>query len=78
MQQIQEILGLLPIVRGLRADPNYSEWEAYDSLSEEDKKHRLTSGPLKGSRGLAVQVRPCCHVSVVDLARRISLTSVLK
>lgn len=61
MQQIQAILGLLPLVRRLRDDPNYSEWQAYDGFSEEDKTHRLTSGPLRGSRGLAVQVRSCRH-----------------
>jgi ubiquitin carboxyl-terminal hydrolase 14 len=68
MKQIQETLNLLPIVRQLRADPDYVEWEAYDRFSEEDKKHRLTSGPLKGSRGLAVQVG--FSSIIVDIAIR--------
>lgn len=60
-QQIERILKLvdyLPIVRQLRADPKYVEWDAYDNLTEEARERRLTSGPLKGSRGLAVQVGP--------------------
>lgn len=56
MKKIQEAINLLPIVRKLRDDPNYVEWEPYTNFSEEEKEHRLTSGPLKGSRGLAVQV----------------------
>lgn len=56
MKKIQEAVNLLPIVRKLRDDPNYVEWEPYTKIPEEEREHRLTSGPLKGSRGLAVQV----------------------
>jgi hypothetical protein len=47
----------LPIVQELRNNPDYLETNAYEGFSEEDKAHRLTSGPLRGSRGLALQVR---------------------
>ncbi|KAF4259410.1 hypothetical protein LV164_005269 [Aspergillus fumigatus] len=45
----------LPIVQELRNNPDYLETNAYEGFSEEDKAHRLTSGPLRGSRGLALQ-----------------------
>ncbi|GFG10530.1 uncharacterized protein C26H8.11c [Aspergillus lentulus] len=45
----------LPIVQELRNNPDYVESNAYEGFSEEDKAHRLTSGPLRGSRGLALQ-----------------------
>ncbi|KAA8643441.1 hypothetical protein EYZ11_008418 [Aspergillus tanneri] len=45
----------LPIVRQLRSDPDYVESDVYGNYSEEDKIGRLTSGPLRGSRGLALQ-----------------------
>ncbi|OKL62830.1 hypothetical protein UA08_01440 [Talaromyces atroroseus] len=54
-QQIQQLVEYLPIVRKLRADPKYVEWDAYESFTEEYKSRRLSSGPLRGSRGLAVQ-----------------------
>ncbi|KAL1970331.1 hypothetical protein VTN77DRAFT_5491 [Rasamsonia byssochlamydoides] len=55
MKAIQETVNLLPIVRELRNNSDYVEWEAYSNLMEEEKVHRLTSGPLRGSRGLATQ-----------------------
>jgi hypothetical protein len=55
-EQIQQLVEYLPIVRKLRADPKYTEWDAYESFTDEDKAQRLSSGPLRGSRGLAVQV----------------------
>lgn len=45
----------LSIVQDLRNDPDYVEYEAYEDFSEEDKRHRLTSGPMSGSRGLGLQ-----------------------
>jgi hypothetical protein len=57
-KRIRRLFGTLPIVQELRRDSDYAEWEAYSSLSEELKKNRLTSGPMKGSRGLALQVVP--------------------
>lgn len=44
----------LPRVQELRLRPNYEEWDAYEDTT--DKERRLTSGALKGSRALAVQV----------------------
>lgn len=54
-EEIRRLIEYLPVVRKLRADPKYVEWEAYDSFTEEDKARRLSSGPLSGSRGLAAQ-----------------------
>ncbi|KAH8431595.1 PaaI family thioesterase [Aspergillus melleus] len=45
----------LPLVRDLRKNPDYVEADVYGNYSEEDKIGRLTSGPLSGSRGLALQ-----------------------
>ncbi|OAX84711.1 hypothetical protein ACJ72_00908 [Emergomyces africanus] len=52
---LRRVMDSLEVVKTLRADPDYVEWEAYDNFSEEEKPHRLTSGPLSGSRNLAVQ-----------------------
>lgn len=53
----------LPIVKQLRDDPDYAESGVYEYFSDEQKAHRLTSGPLAGSRGLGLQVRLPCQVS---------------
>lgn len=53
---LRRVMDSLEVVKKLRANPDYVEWEAYDNFSEEEKPHRLTSGPLSGSRNLAVQV----------------------
>ncbi|OAL63726.1 ubiquitin C-terminal hydrolase [Trichophyton rubrum] len=45
----------LEIVKRLREDPDYTEWEPYGNFTEEEKKARLTSGCLRGSRGLSCQ-----------------------
>lgn len=47
----------LEIVKELRANPAYAEWEPYGNLTEEERRRRLTSGCLRGSRGLSCQVR---------------------
>ncbi|PGH29527.1 ubiquitin carboxyl-terminal hydrolase 14 [[Emmonsia] crescens] len=52
---LRRVMDSLEVVKKLRANPDYVEWEAYDNFSEEEKPHRLTSGPLSGSRNLAVQ-----------------------
>ncbi|KAK2777895.1 hypothetical protein FQN53_002030 [Emmonsiellopsis sp. PD_33] len=52
---LREKVAWLPIVQELRADPEYEEWEAYEDFEEEEKPHRLTSGPMSGSKGLGVQ-----------------------
>lgn len=59
MQRIQSTLDALPIVRQLRSDASWAEWSAYEAMSEDALKRRLTSGPLKGSRAFAVQVSTC-------------------
>lgn len=46
----------IPIVMELRSNPDYEESNVYGNYTEDEKEHRLTSGPLRGSRGLAVQV----------------------
>ncbi|KAF7587478.1 hypothetical protein BBP40_007199 [Aspergillus hancockii] len=45
----------LPIVQELRDNPDYVESGVYGNYTEDDKKQRLTSGPLEGSRALALQ-----------------------
>ncbi|KAM5462568.1 hypothetical protein MauCBS54593_007924 [Microsporum audouinii] len=45
----------LEIVKELRANPAYTEWEPYGNLTEEERRRRLTSGCLRGSRGLSCQ-----------------------
>lgn len=47
----------LPIVQRLRANPDYVEADVYGNFSEDEKTQRLTSGPLRGSRGIGLQVR---------------------
>jgi hypothetical protein len=56
IEELRRLVNYLPVVQKLRKDPNYEEWDAYESFSDEDKGKRLSSGPLKGSRGLALQV----------------------
>jgi hypothetical protein len=46
----------LPIVQELRKNPDYVEKDVYEHFSSDHKSHRLTSGPLAGSGGLALQV----------------------
>lgn len=46
----------IPIVMELRNNPDYEESDVYQNYSEEENSHRLTAGPLRGSRGLAIQV----------------------
>ncbi|KAL1956393.1 hypothetical protein VTO42DRAFT_7376 [Malbranchea cinnamomea] len=45
----------LDIVKKLRSSPDYVEWEAYSNFSPEEKERRLTSGSLKGTRGISMQ-----------------------
>ncbi|KAK2795898.1 hypothetical protein FQN50_009676 [Emmonsiellopsis sp. PD_5] len=55
LQSLRKKLETLEVVKMLRADPDYEEWEAYESFAEDVKPHRLTSGPMSGSAGLGVQ-----------------------
>jgi hypothetical protein len=57
IQEIQRVFDIgLPIVQELRRNPDYVEKDVYENFSDEHKTHRLTSGPLAGSRGLGLQV----------------------
>lgn len=57
MQRIERLFDIrVPIVQELRKNPDYVEKGVYGNFEEENKAHRLTSGPLAGSRGLALQV----------------------
>lgn len=63
MQQIQRAFEVgLPLVQELRKDPDYVETDVYENFAEEHRTHRLTSGPLAGSRGLGLQVS-CLGIS---------------
>ncbi|KAJ5143529.1 uncharacterized protein N7515_002316 [Penicillium bovifimosum] len=56
LQGIQRVFDVgLPIVQELRRDPDYVEKEVYQNFGEEHKTHRLTSGPMAGSRSLGLQ-----------------------
>ncbi|KAJ5101118.1 hypothetical protein N7456_007170 [Penicillium angulare] len=56
LEEIQRVYELgIPIVQELRKNPDYVEADVYQDFSEESKRHRLTSGPLAGSRGIALQ-----------------------
>lgn len=57
LQEIQRVFDIgLPIVQELRRNPDYVEKEVYENFADEHINHRLTSGPLAGSRGLGLQV----------------------
>ncbi len=51
-EYLQRTAEKLPIVQSLSADPNWISYEAYSSLPEEERSHRLTTGPLGGARAL--------------------------
>jgi acyl-coenzyme A thioesterase PaaI-like protein len=42
----------LPIVQSLSTDPAWHSWDAYSLFSPEERAHRITTGPLGGSRGI--------------------------
>lgn len=56
LQGIEAVYNTLPVVQKLRENPNYKESAVYENFSEDSKPHRLTSGPMAGSRGLGLQV----------------------
>jgi acyl-coenzyme A thioesterase PaaI-like protein len=39
-------------VKALSTDPEWRSWDAYSTFTPEEKRHRITSGPLGGARGL--------------------------
>ncbi|KAJ5571397.1 hypothetical protein N7535_005057 [Penicillium sp. DV-2018c] len=56
LHEIQRVFDIgLPIVQELRRDPDYVEKEVYQNFEDEHKTHRLTSGPMAGSRSLGLQ-----------------------
>ncbi|KAI9642061.1 hypothetical protein NHQ30_009932 [Ciborinia camelliae] len=42
----------LPLVQSLTEDPIWQSWDAYSTFTPEERPHRLTTGPLGGSRSL--------------------------
>lgn len=54
LKRLRKQVDRLPVVQKLRLDPMCDEWDAYEDFV--DKERRLTSGPLKGSRALGIQV----------------------
>lgn len=63
VEEIRQFYDLaLPIVHDLRSHPDYVESGVYENYTEEQNAHRLTTGPLRGSGGFALQVRssPSC------------------
>ncbi|KAI9813547.1 MAG: hypothetical protein M1832_006278 [Thelocarpon impressellum] len=59
LARLDAAVSALPVVRQLRSEGEsvgeWREWPAYSSLSDSQRAHHLTAGPLSGSRGLAVQ-----------------------
>ncbi|OJD11201.1 hypothetical protein ACJ73_09591 [Blastomyces percursus] len=55
VKHLRRVMDSLEITKKLRADPDYVEWEAYSNFTEEEKPHRLTTGPLSGSRNIPIQ-----------------------
>ncbi|KAL5341479.1 HotDog domain-containing protein [Aspergillus crustosus] len=55
MREISPKFERVPIVQKLRRDPDWTEVYVYGNYSDEDKERRMTSGPLGGSGGLAIQ-----------------------
>lgn len=78
LQDIQHVFDTgLPIVQRLRANPEFVEMGVYENYSEEYKTHRLTSGALGGSRGIALQVSGYDSSRLASLGGRIELLSSL-
>lgn len=53
---IERAFDEIPLVLELRNNPDFEEKDVYNNFSNEHKSHRLTSGPLAGSKGLGFQV----------------------
>jgi len=49
---IHSLANKLPLVESLSTDPNWRSWDAYSAFTAEERPHRITTGPLGGSRGL--------------------------
>lgn len=57
ISQLRATADTLPIVQSLRSDKKHKwrEWDAYSSIPPIELPKRLTTGPMGGARGLAVQ-----------------------
>ncbi|PGH14635.1 hypothetical protein AJ79_02970 [Helicocarpus griseus UAMH5409] len=55
ISRLRWLMGKLRVVQKLRADPDYVERDAYDNFAEEEKPHRLTSGPMSGFSKISLQ-----------------------
>lgn len=53
----------LAIVQALSEDPEWRSWDAYSTFTPAEKLHRMTTGPLGGSRGLGGYQRIFHHTS---------------
>ncbi|KAF5876988.1 putative thioesterase family protein [Botrytis fragariae] len=42
----------IPLVQSLTEDPVWQSWDAYSTFTPEERPHRLTTGPLGGSRSI--------------------------
>jgi acyl-coenzyme A thioesterase PaaI-like protein len=52
VKYLKEQAEKLPIVQSLSTDPNWTSHDAYTSLPEAERPHRLTTGPLAGARAI--------------------------
>ncbi|KAI9744503.1 MAG: hypothetical protein M1818_002032 [Claussenomyces sp. TS43310] len=62
MRSLHLMAAKLPLVRSLSEDPAWRSWHAYSHVPEADRKHRFTTGPLGGTRGLGGYQRIFEHV----------------
>lgn len=54
---VREQADRLPIVQSLTSDHVWKSWDAYSGIADEAKPHRITTGPLGGSRGVGAYQR---------------------
>jgi len=52
IEYLQKQASKLPIVQSLSSDPNWTHHDAYTSLPNHERSHRLTTGPLAGARAI--------------------------
>ncbi|KAI9838956.1 MAG: hypothetical protein M1819_004164 [Sarea resinae] len=56
LAELSHTLSTLHLVRSLRDDPEWREWDAYSNyVTGAERAHRLTTGPLAGARGIGLQ-----------------------
>lgn len=59
LARLQEVFDDTDATEDLRSDKRFVESEPYGNLTPEEKEKRATSGALKGSRGISMQVCEC-------------------